>query len=618
MSTTMPTVQTQTESAPMRRNDIRNIAIIAHVDHGKTSLVDCLIKQSGMFRENQQMQECLLDSNDLERERGITILAKNIAMMYEGVRVNIIDTPGHADFGGEVERVLKMADGALLLVDAFEGPRPQTRFVLQKALECGLSLMVVINKIDRPDCRPDEVLSQTFDLLVELGADDDVLDFPYIFTSAREGYAVHDPTQRSGDIRPLLDMVLEKIPGPVIRPDDPLQMMVTSLQWSRYVGRIATGRIAAGRLKTGQQIALTRKDGSITKAKVDQVQLFDNLGCVDTDEASAGDIVAVIGLPDPEIGDTIADPLNPVPLERIEVDEPTLSMKFTINSSPLAGQHGKFVTSRNLRERLYRELQSNVALRVEETDDKDSFKVSGRGILHLAVLIETMRREGFELSVGKPEVIIKEIDGKKCEPYEHLVVDVPTADVGPVMELVGARRGQAQEMTATGTGMTHLEFSIPARGLIGMRTRMLNATRGEAIMHHRFEAYRPIEGEVPSRQNGVLISQISGKAVAYALWKLQERAEMFVNPGDDVYEGMIIGENSRENDMTVNPVREKKLTNIRSSGADDAIMLRPPRDLPLEAALEYIEWDEYVEVTPEVIRLRKVCLTENERKRYAR
>jgi GTP-binding protein len=614
----MPTVQTQTESAPMRRNDIRNIAIIAHVDHGKTSLVDCLIKQSGMFRENQQMQECLLDSNDLERERGITILAKNIAMMYEGVRVNIIDTPGHADFGGEVERVLKMADGALLLVDAFEGPRPQTRFVLQKALECGLSLMVVINKIDRPDCRPDEVLSQTFDLLVELGADDDVLDFPYIFTSAREGYAVHDPTQRSGDIRPLLDMVLEKIPGPVIRPDDPLQMMVTSLQWSRYVGRIATGRIAAGRLKTGQQIALTRKDGSITKAKVDQVQLFDNLGCVDTDEASAGDIVAVIGLPDPEIGDTIADPLNPVPLERIEVDEPTLSMKFTINSSPLAGQHGKFVTSRNLRERLYRELQSNVALRVEETDDKDSFKVSGRGILHLAVLIETMRREGFELSVGKPEVIIKEIDGKKCEPYEHLVVDVPTADVGPVMELVGARRGQAQEMTATGTGMTHLEFSIPARGLIGMRTRMLNATRGEAIMHHRFEAYRPIEGEVPSRQNGVLISQISGKAVAYALWKLQERAEMFVNPGDDVYEGMIIGENSRENDMTVNPVREKKLTNIRSSGADDAIMLRPPRDLPLEAALEYIEWDEYVEVTPEVIRLRKVCLTENERKRYAR
>ncbi|MCA9085774.1 MAG: translational GTPase TypA [Planctomycetaceae bacterium] len=602
----------------MRRDDIRNIAIIAHVDHGKTSLVDCLIKQSGMFRDNQKMQECLLDSNDLERERGITILAKNIAMMYEGVRINIIDTPGHADFGGEVERVLKMADGALLLVDAFEGPRPQTRFVLQKALENGLKLMVVINKIDRPDCRPDEVLSQTFDLLVELGADDETLDFPYIFTSAREGYAVHDPTQREGDIRPLLDMVLEKIPGPPVRPDDPLQLMVTSLEWSKYVGRIATGRIAAGKLRTGQQIALTKKDGSIERCKVDQVQLFSNLGRVDADEATAGDIVAVVGLEDPEIGDTIADPEKPVALERIEVDEPTLSMKFTINSSPLAGQHGKYVTSRNLRERLMRELQSNVALRVEETEDKESFKVSGRGVLHLAVLIETMRREGYELSVGKPEVILKEIDGKKCEPYESLVVDVPTADVGAVMELVGNRRAIAKEMTATGTGMTHLEFSIPARGLIGLRTRMLNATRGEAIMHHRFEAYCPVEGNIPGRQNGVLISQVGGKAVGYALWKLQERADMFVNPGDDVYEGMIIGENSRENDMVVNPVKEKKLTNIRSSGADDAILLRPPRELTLEGALEYIEWDEYVEVTPQVIRLRKVFLTENERKRFAR
>ncbi len=602
----------------LRRTDIRNIAIIAHVDHGKTSLVDCLIKQSGMFRENQQMGTCILDSNDLERERGITILAKNIAMMWNGVRINIIDTPGHADFGGEVERVLKMADGALLVVDAFEGPRPQTRFVLQKALECGLSLMVVINKIDRQDCRPDEVLSHTFDLLVELGADDKTLDFPYIYSSAREGYATHDPSKKGGDVRPLLDLVLEKIPGPVVRPDDPLQLMVTSLEWSRYVGRIATGRIAAGRIKSGQQIALMRADGSKTMAKIDKVQLFDNLGRSDSDEAQAGDIVAVTGLPDPEIGDTIADPTNPVALERIAVDEPTLSMKFTINSSPLAGQHGKFVTSRNLRDRLYRELQSNVALRVEETEDKESFKVSGRGVLHLAVLIETMRREGYELSVGKPEVITREINGKKCEPYELLEVDVPSADLGPVMELVGGRRGQAKVMNTTSTGMTHVEFSIPARGLIGMRTKMLNATRGEAIMHHRFEEYRPIEGDIPHRQNGVLISQDNGKAIAYALWKLQERADLFVKPGEDVYDGMIIGENARDNDMVVNPIREKKLTNIRSAGAEDAMLLRPPRELTLELALEYIEWDEYVEVTPQVIRLRKVMLSESERKRQHR
>ncbi len=551
------------ESTSTRRDDIRNIAIIAHVDHGKTSLVDCLIHQSGMFRDNQKLQDCILDSNDLERERGITILAKNIAMMYEGVRVNIIDTPGHADFGGEVERVLRMADGALLLVDAFEGPRPQTRYVLQKALECGLALMVVINKIDRPDCRPDEVLSATFDLLVELGADDETLDFPYIFASAKEGYAVHDSTQRQGDIRPLLDMVLEKIPGPLVRPHDPLQLMVTSLDWSEYVGRIATGRITAGQLKSGQQIALMRADGTRDLAKVDQLQLFNNLGRTDADEAAAGDIVALIGLPDPEIGDTVADPEQSTALERIAVDEPTLAMTFTINSSPLAGQHGKYVTSRNLRERLQRELRSNVALKIEETEDKDSFRVAGRGVLHLAVLIETMRREGYELSVGKPEVIVKKIDGKNCEPWELLVVDVPSDDVGPVMELVGARRGQASEMTATGTGMTHLEFLIPARGLIGLRTRLLNATRGEAIIHHRFHDYRPVDGEIPARQNGVLVSQVAGQAVGYALWKLQERAEMFVRPGDDVYEGLIVGENSRDNDMVVNPIREKKLTNVR-------------------------------------------------------
>jgi GTP-binding protein len=609
---------TNISSTAMRRNDIRNIAIIAHVDHGKTSLVDCLIRQSGMFRENQKMGTCILDSNDLERERGITILAKNIAMMWQDIRINIIDTPGHADFGGEVERVLSMADGVLLVVDAFEGPRPQTRFVLQKALERGLSLLVVINKIDRPDCRPHDVLSETFDLLVEMGADDGTLDFPFIFTSAREGYATHDPNKPSTDVRELLDMVLDKIPGPLVRRDDPLQMMVTSLEWSNYVGRIATGRIAAGHVRTGQQVALMRADGSKSVARVDQVQLFDNLGRTDTDVALAGDIVSLIGLPDPEIGDTVADPTSPSALTRIAVDEPTLSMKFTINSSPLAGQHGKFVTTRNLRERLNRELQSNVALQIEETEDKESFKVSGRGILHLAILIETMRREGFELSVGKPEVILKVIDGKKCEPYENLVIDVPSADVGPVMEVVGARRGQATEMTTNATGTTHLEFSIPARGLIGMKTRLLNATRGEAIMHHRFAAYRPTEGDVPGRSNGVLVSQVGGKAVAYALWKLQERSELFVRPGDDVYEGMIVGENSRDNDMTVNPIREKKLTNVRSSGADDAILLRPPREMTLEAALEYIEWDEYVEVTPQIIRLRKMRLTENERKRHYR
>ena len=606
------------KSPTTRRTQIRNIAIIAHVDHGKTSLVDCLIRQSGMFRENQKQQECILDSNDLERERGITILAKNIAMMYKGVRINIIDTPGHADFGGEVERVLQMADGALLLVDAFEGPRPQTRYVLQKALECGLELMVVINKIDRPDCRPEEVLSATFDLLVELGADDETLDFPYIFTSAKEGYAVLDSAKRSGDIQPLLDMVLKKIPGPVVRPHDPLQLMVTSLDWSEYVGRVATGRIVAGTVTTGQQIVLMRDDGSHDPAKIDQVQLFNNLGRTDAKSACAGDIVALIGLPDPEIGDTVAHPENPVALNRITVDEPTLAMTFTINSSPLAGQHGKYVTSRNLRERLQRELRSNVALRVDETGDKDRFRVAGRGVLHLAILIETMRREGYELSVGKPEVIVREIGGKNCEPWELLVVDVPNSDVGQVMELVGRRRGQATEMTATGTGITHLEFLVPARGLIGLRTRMLNVTRGEATMHHRFHDYRPVDGEIPTRPNGVLVSQVPGCAVAYALWKLQERAEMFVNPGDDVYEGLIIGENSRDNDMVVNPAREKKLTNVRSSGADDAIVLKPPRLMSLESALEYIEWDEYVEVTPKVIRLRKIQLTEQARKRQRR
>ena len=602
----------------MRRNDLRNIAIIAHVDHGKTTLVDCLLRESGHFRESQLTEDCILDSNELERERGITILAKNIALTYKDIRINIIDTPGHADFGGEVERVLKMADGALILVDAYEGPRPQTRFVVSKALECGLKPVVVVNKIDRPDCRPDEVLTETFDLFCELGADDETLDFPYIYTSAREGYATEDPAKVTSSILPLLDVVVEHIPGPEVHPELPLQMMVTSLEWSKYVGRIATGRITSGSVRQGEKVVLIRADGTHDKGEVVNVNLFDKLGRIDVPEATAGDVVALIGLPDPEIGDTVACAEEPSALDRISVDEPTLSMVFTINSSPMSGQDGKYVTSRHLRARLMRELESNVALRVEETEVRDSFKVSGRGILHLAILIEQMRREGYELSVGKPEVIRKQVGKTWHEPFETLVIDTPTNDVGPVMELVGARRGQLQLMSANSSGMTHLEFSIPARGLIGIRTRLLNATRGEAIIHHRFESYQPQEGEVPHRSNGVLVSQVKGNAVAYALWKLQERSEMFIKPGDAVYEGMIIGENSRENDMVVNPIREKKLTNIRSAGADDAILLKPPRHLTLEAALEYIENDEYVEVTPKAIRLRKIFLTENARKQSGR
>lgn len=599
----------------MRRQDIRNIAIIAHVDHGKTTLVDCLLRQSGQFRDSQLVGECILDSNDLERERGITILAKNIALVYKGVKINIIDTPGHADFGGEVERVLKMADGVLMLVDAAEGTKPQTRFVLRKALECGLKPVVVINKIDRPDARPSEALSETFDLFVELGADDKALDFPYIFASGRAGFATHDPAVKTDNITPLLDMVLEHVPGPEVNLDAPLQMMVTTLAWSDYVGRIATGRITSGKIRKGQKVVLIKGDGRHVSGEAVAVEVFDKLGRTPTEEATAGDIVALTGLPDPEIGDTVACPENPVPLERISVDEPTLTMLFTINSSPLAGRDGKFVTSRHLRARLYRELESNVALQVESSPNSDHFQVSGRGLLHLGILIETMRREGYELSIGKPEVIRKKVDGKLHEPFEVLTVDVPGSDVGPVMELVGARRGQIVSMRGGESGMTHLEFSIPARGLIGLRTRLLNATRGEAIMHHRFDSFRPCEGDIPKRQNGVIVSQENGKAVAYALWKLQERTDLFVDPGDEVYEGMIVGENSRDNDMVVNPIREKKLTNIRTTSADEAILLRPPRRMSLEQALEYIEDDEYVEVTPKVIRMRKILLSENARKR---
>ena len=600
---------------PVRRADIRNIAIIAHVDHGKTTLVDALLKQSGQYRESE-LRETMLDSNDLERERGITILAKNIAVNYKGVKINIMDTPGHADFGGEVERVLGMADGVLILVDAFEGPKPQTRFVTQKAFERGLKPIVVVNKIDRAEARPHEVLNEIFDLFVELGATDDILDFPYIFASGREGYASDDATARSGNVQPLLDKVLEFVPGPVVDHDSPLQMMVTTLDWSDYVGRIATGRIVSGSVTTGQKIAVMKADGKALNGDVTEVHLFDKLGRVKTESAEAGDIVALIGLPNPEIGDTVCDRFNLRALPRITVDEPTLSMLFTINDSPLAGKDGgKFLTSRHIRDRLDRELEHNVALRVEEAGSKEKFLVSGRGILHLSVLIETMRREGYELSVGKPQVIIKTIDGKKNEPFETLTIDVPSQYVGAVMEPTCTRRGQLIDLIASENGISHLTFSIPARGLIGLRTRLLNATKGEAVIHHRFDCFKPCEGEVPHRPNGVLVSQENGKVVAFAMGKLQERTDLFVKPSDEVYEGMIVGENSRDNDMVVNPIREKKLSNMRASGSDENIILKPPRDMSLEMALEYIEDDEYVEVTPKTIRLRKVVLLESDRKR---
>ncbi len=602
----------------MRRNDIRNIAIIAHVDHGKTTLVDALLKQSGQFRETQLSGDCILDSNDLERERGITILAKNIALNFKGTKINIIDTPGHADFGGEVERVLSMADGALVLVDAFEGPRPQTRYVLKKALAAGLQPIVVVNKIDRPDCRPHAVLDETFELFVELGASDAMLDFPYIYASGRAGFATHDPSERTENITPLLEMIVEKIPGPEVDPDAPLQMAITTLDYSDFVGRIAVGRIQSGSIKAKQKVALMKADGKNVIAELANLQLFDKLGKYDAPVGTAGDIVALTGLPDPQIGDTVADVEKPVALPRIKIDEPTLAMTFTINNGPLAGRDGKYITSRNLRDRLMRELQSNVALRVEETDSRDTFKVSGRGVLHLAVLIEIMRREGYELCVGKPQVIRKEIDGKWHEPFELLHVDVPTESMGSVIELASIRKGQLTSMVSGQGKNTHLEFSIPARGLIGLRTRLLNATRGEAIINHRFDEYKQQEGDVPHRQNGVLISQENGKAVAYALWKLQERSMMFVEPGDEVYEGLIIAENSRDSDMVVNPIKEKKLTNMRASGSDENIQLEPARKLSLEAALEYIEDDEYVEITPKVIRLRKILLSETERRRNKR
>jgi GTP-binding protein len=599
-----------------QRKDIRNIVIIAHVDHGKTTLVDCLLRQSGQFRESQLTGERILDSGDIEKERGITILAKNIALPYRGIKINIIDTPGHADFGGEVERVLRMADGAVLLVDAAEGPMPQTRFVLSKALEAGLRPIVVVNKIDRPDARIAEVVDEAMELILELGGEEYLDNFVYLYASAKEGYATPSLDQPSASMEPLLDIVIEHVPPPTIEPGN-FRMVVTTMDWSEYVGRIAIGRVRSGIVKKGQSVNVIDVRGEIRSARIAALNVFDKLGQVEVERAEAGEVVALIGLENVEIGDTVCDSTLTEPLPRISVDEPTLEMIFSINSSPLAGKEGKYVTSRQLRERLTKELERNVALRVRPLPSGDAFAVAGRGILHLAVLIETMRREGFELSVGKPQVVTKEIEGRKCEPFETLVVEVPTEKFGPVMEMVGNRRGDLLEMNSRGE-YTLAKFVIPSRGLIGLRTRMLNATQGTAIINHRFLEFRPVEGEIPHRANGVMISMVPGKAVGFALHSLQARAEMFVSPGDQVYEGMIVGENARSNDLAVNPTKEKQLTNIRASGSDENILLKPPRQFSLEASLEYVEDDELVEITPTKIRLRKILLSENDRKRAGR
>jgi GTP-binding protein len=608
----------------MKRDDLRNVAIIAHVDHGKTTLVDEMMRQSGQFRSAELdrlkggQHGLILDSNPLERERGITILAKNIALKLGSTKVNIIDTPGHADFGGEVERVLKMADGALVLVDAAEGPLPQTRFVLRKAFECGLRPIVVINKIDRPDARPAEVLNAVFDLFVDLGADDATLDFPTIYCSGRNGVATTDLAVKPVDFHPLFDVILNKVPPPDVDPDAPLQMLAVSLDWSDYVGRIAVGRVVAGKIRKGQKVALLKRDGVRVDRQIAQLFTFDRMGRIETDEVEAGDICAVVGLEDVDIGNTIADFDNAVALPPIHVDEPTLEMLFRINDSPFVGQEGDYVTSRQLRDRLMKELESNVALRVAADEVKrDEFHVAGRGLLHLGILLENMRREGFELSVGKPKVLNKEVNGVMCEPIEYLTVDVPTSAIGPVMELVGNRRGECLRMETRGDH-AHVEFTIPARGLIGLRTRMLNSTGGEAIMHHNFYDYLPMRGTIAGRANGVMVSTETGRTTAYALDNLQERGTLFVGAGEQVYEGQILAEHCRDNDLPVNACREKKLTNIRAAGADKSIILKPPRLMTLEQALEYIEEDEYVEITPGAVRMRKMYLKENDRKKVAR
>jgi GTP-binding protein len=592
---------------------IRNIAIIAHVDHGKTTLVDKILLQTKLFRENQQTGELILDNNDLERERGITILAKNVSVRYKDVKINIIDTPGHADFGGEVERVLNMADGVLLLVDAFEGPMPQTRFVLHKALSLGKKPIVVINKVDKPNCRPDEVHDQVFELFFNLDANEEQLNFHTIYGSSKQGWMSRDWKVPTTDFTILLDDILEQIPPPEVH-EGTVQMQITSLDYSSFTGRIAIGRLLRGTLKVNQPVSLVKRDGSIKKSRVKELFTFEGLGRVKVEEVKAGDICAVFGIEGFEIGDTIADFDNPEGLKPISIDEPTMSMLFTINNSPFFGKEGKFVTSRHIRERLEKETEKNLALKLQDTDSPDAILVYGRGILHLSILIETMRREGYELQVGQPRVIIKEINGQKCEPVEVLTVDVPEESAGKVIELVSQRKGELLIMEPKGD-LQHLEFHIPSRGLIGLRNQVLTATAGEAIMAHRFKAYEPWKGAIPSRMAGVLISGDRGTVTGYALDKLQDRGRFFVEPGDEVYEGMIVGENIRNDDLVLNVVKTKQLTNFRAAGSDDNVKIAPKINFSLEECMEYIQEDEYVEITPKNLRLRKVLLTENERKR---
>ena len=591
---------------------IRNIAIIAHVDHGKTTLVDKILHQTNLFRDNQDTGDLILDSNDLERERGITIVSKNVSVNYKDVKINIIDTPGHADFGGEVERVLKMADGVVLLVDAFEGAMPQTRFVTQKALSLGLKPVVIVNKVDKENCRPEEVYESIFELFYNLEATEDQLDFPVLYGSSKQGWMSTDWKVPTEDITPLLDTILEHIP-PAPNFDGTLQMQITSLDYSSFVGRIAIGRVARGLIKENQPVSLVKRDGTIQKSRIKELYTFEGLGKVKVQQVSSGDICAVVGIEGFDIGDTIADFEKPEQLAVIKIDEPTMNMLFTINNSPMFGKEGKFVTSQRLRERLYKEMEKNLALKVLETDSPDSYLVYGRGILHLSVLIETMRREGYELQVGQPQVIIKEIDGVKCEPIETLIVDVPAEVSGKVIELVTQRKGDLLVMEPKGD-LQHLEFEIPARGIIGLRNNVLTATAGEAIMAHRFKAYEPWKGTIPGRLNGVLVSMEKGSTTAYSIDKLQDRGRFFIEPGVEVYEGQIMGEHIRDNDLVVNVVKGKPLTNMRASGTDDNARIATAIKFSLEEAMEYIQADEYIEITPKSMRLRKIYLSENERK----
>ncbi|GAB4340151.1 MAG: translational GTPase TypA [Flammeovirgaceae bacterium] len=594
---------------------IRNVAIIAHVDHGKTTLVDKILHTSKLFRDNQETGELILDNNDLERERGITILAKNVSVVYKGVKINIIDTPGHADFGGEVERVLKMADGVLLLVDAFEGPMPQTRFVLSKALSLGLKPIVVINKVDKPNCRPDEVQEQVFDLMFNLGANEQQLDFTTLFGSSKHGWMSFDWRKQTNSIEPLLDTILEKVPQ-APQPQGTPQFQITSLDYNNFVGRIAIGRLYKGELKEGASMGLCQKDGTVKRVRIKELQLFEGLGKRKVEKVETGDICAILGLEGFEIGDTLTDFENPEPMERIAIDEPTMSMLFTINDSPFFGKEGKFVTSRHIRDRLMKETEKNLALRVEQGSSEDKFMVYGRGILHLSVLIETMRREGYELQVGQPKVLFKEINGQKCEPIELLVIDVPQEFAGKAIELVAQRKGEMKIMEPKGD-LQHLEFEIPSRGLMGLRNNLLTATQGEAVMSHRFKSYEPYKGDIPGRTAGSLISMEQGPCTAYALDKLQDRGIFFVEPGEELYAGQVIGEHTRGSDLVVNVQKGKKLTNIRAASADKKIILAPKVEFSLEECMEYIQEDEYVEITPKSIRMRKIHLDENERKRAA-